>query len=69
MTTIRLTFCCMHDNCTKASTDSTDFKTVHVESGPLTFAYLLCNEHAEELLQWQARIDAARTTKKEETNG
>lgn len=61
MTKIRLTFCCMHDHCTKTSTDSSEFKPVHVESGPLKFDYILCNEHVEELVQRQAGKESGET--------
>lgn len=40
-----LTFTCQE--CNKTGTDRTDFKQVDVRSGPLRFAYILCNEHAK----------------------
>jgi len=51
----------MHDHCTKTSTDSSEFKPVHVESGPLKFDYILCNEHVEELVQRQAGKESGET--------
>ena len=41
-----LTFTCQHDHCGVTDTDSTKFKKIDVRSGPLSFAYILCNEHA-----------------------
>lgn len=40
-----LTFTCQE--CGKFSTDRTDFKKIGVQTGPLRFAYILCNEHAK----------------------
>lgn len=35
--------------CGLTSLDSAEFKKVEVQTGPIKFAYILCNEHAEEL--------------------
>ena len=40
-----LTFTCQHDHCGKTGTDRAEFKKVEYR-GPIQFAYILCNEHA-----------------------
>ena len=40
------TYTCQEDNCTKTSTDKTDFKKIEVRTG-FIFAFVVCNEHAK----------------------
>lgn len=40
-----LTYTCQE--CGLTGTDSSEFKRVDVQAGPLRFAYVLCNEHAK----------------------
>jgi len=42
------TYTCQHDHCGKTGTNKDDFKKVEVR-GTISFAYVLCNEHAEAL--------------------